>query len=326
MKAAWDWYLPRVTEAEQRALVAFAHATGFDTLIVHDPTPAMMDEAQQRGVNVCAIITPNVSDEFAHRRPECCQQILPAEEAIAAAMRSVDWEEYTVRARRWFPLVQPGALFCFEHPLAQAELKARVDQALAVADGVAFDGFGFRNHYACFCPHCQEARQGLMAGSPDRQAADIMASHAAESLVRVSQLLYDHAKTRKPTAIVTNHVWPPFRPDPYYAWRLKLDYCSQTISWFYKPHWSLTRVAFEASEMRQLEEPSINRFVPFIGMFHDPQLVRTPARLAAELAIARRYGGDHLIFCSLRVLQEYPDLRQVVEEALTGHDQAADGM
>lgn len=316
MKAAWDWHLPRTTEAEQRALVAFTHELGFDTLIVHDPTPMMMEQARDCGVTVCAIITPTVTDGFSRQHPECCQRLLPAEEAVLAATSSLDWEAYTVLAHHWFPLIQPAPLFCFEHPVAQAALKERVSQALAVADGVAFDGFGFRNHYACFCPRCEEIRQELMAASPDLSAADATAQMSEASLVRISHLLYAHAKAVKPAALLTNHVWPPFRPNPYYAWRLKLDYCSQTVSWFYKPHWSLARVEFEAQEMKQLEDRTHNRFVPFIGMFHFPQLGRTAERLAAEFAIAQRYGEGHLIFCSLKVLQEQPALQQVVKTAL----------
>lgn len=318
MKAAWDWHLPRTTEAEQRALVAFTYELGFDTLIVHDPTPVMMEQAHGCGVKVCAIITPNVTSDFASQHPACCQRLLPAEEAILAATRSLDWEEYTVQAHHWFPLIQPAEIFCFEQPVAQTELKERVSQALAVADGVAFDGFGFRNHYACFCSLCEAMRQGQLAANSGDSKADLLARMSEESLVKISQLLYNHAKAVKPAAIVTNHVWPPFRSNPYYAWRLRLDYCSQTISWFYKPHWSLARVAFEAQEMKQLEDLANNRFVPFIGMFHMPHQVRTAERLAAELAIAKTYGEGHLVFCSLKVLQEYPTLQQVVKSALTG--------
>lgn len=318
MKAAWDWHLPRATAAEQRALVAFTYELGFDTLIVHDPTPIMMEQARELGVSVCAIITPNVTEGFARQHSEGCQRLLPAEEAILAATNSLDWEEYTVLAHHWFPVIQPAEIFCFEHPVAQAELKERVSQALAVADGVAFDGFGFRNHYACFCARCDEIRQRLMAANPDLSEAAVTAQMSETSLVQISELLYAHAKAVKPAAILANHVWPPFRPNPYYAWRLKLDYCSQTISWFYKPHWSLARVAFEAQEMKQLEDRANNRFVPFIGMFHRPHLVRTAERLAAELAVAQKYGEGHLVFCNLRVLQEQPVLQQVVKTALAG--------
>lgn len=324
MKAAWDWHLPRTTVEEEQALVAFAHKIGFDTLIVHAPTPTLMEAAGALNLRVVAILTPNATDAFRQQHPDALQQMLPVEHAIgdavatavATAVDSPSWEAYTIQAHRWFPLVQMSPLLCFEHTAAQAELKKRVSEALAVADGVAFDGFGFMNHYACFCPRCQSIRQVLRTQNPDRHESEIVATMSETSLIEITRLLYAHAKASKPTALVTNHLWPPFRPNPYYGSRLQLDYCSQTISWFYKPNWSLARVEFEAQEMKRLEQPTQNRFAPFIGMFHDPYLARSGERIAQEMAIAKRYGEGDLVFCSLKALQEYPDVQEAVRAAL----------
>ncbi|MEZ4664210.1 MAG: hypothetical protein R2911_42310 [Caldilineaceae bacterium] len=295
-----------------------AHELGFDTLIIHAPTPTIMEAAGALGVKVAAIVTPNADDAFARQHPDALQQMLPAEEAMADAARSLAWEPYTIRAHRWFPIVQMSPLLCFEHPAARAELQARVQRALAVADGVAFDGFGFANHYGCFCERCQATRQEMQAQSPTRHEAEILAHMSEASLIEISQVLYAHAKALKPKALVTNHLWPPFRPNPYYGSRLKLDFCSQTISWFYKPNWSLPRVEFEAQEMKRLEEPAHNRFAPFIAMFHEPYLARSGLRIAQELAIAQRYGDGHLIFCSLKAIHDYPDVYDAVKTALRG--------
>ncbi|MCB0108144.1 MAG: hypothetical protein KDE53_19615 [Caldilineaceae bacterium] len=316
MKAAWDWHLPRTTADEERALVTFAHGLGFDTLILHEPTPVMMEMAHALDMKVAAIVTPNGRD-FGERYPDALQQMLPVEDAIGDAIRGIQWEPYTIRAHHWFPLVQMGSLLCFEHPAAQAALKERVSRALAVADGVAFDGFGFANHYACFCATCQGIRQAMAAAKPERHEAELLATMSEATLITISEVLYAHAKTVKPDALVTNHLWPPFRPNPYYGNRLKLDYCSQTISWFYKPNWSLARVEFEAQEMKRLEVPERNRFVPFIAMFHEPYLARTGERIAQELQIAQRYGDGHLIFCTLKAIQEYPAVYSAVRAGLT---------
>ena len=316
MKAVWDWHMPRKTEDEEHALVALAHELGFDTLILRAPSPTIMETAQDLGVKVAAIVTPNADSTFAQQHPDALQQMLPAEETMAEAARSLAWEPYTIRAHRWFPLVQTWPLLCFEHPAARAELKDRVQQALTVADGVAFDGFGFANHYGCFCAQCQFKRQKMAAQDPARHEAAVMAAMSEASLVAISQVLYAQAKAIKPNALVTNHLWPPFRPNPYYGSRLQLDYCSQTISWFYKPNWSLARVEFEAQEMKRLEEPAHNRFVPFIAMFHEPYLARAGARIAQELAIAQRYGDGHLIFCSLKAIHDSPDVYAAVKTAL----------
>lgn len=316
MRAVWDWHMPRENAEDERRLVEIAHDTGFDTLILPSPTPVVMENAHRLGMRVCAIITPNVTAEYAQNYPDAVQRMLPAEDAIAEAVSGLDWEAYTAHAHRWFYPVQLSHLLCFESPQAQAELRARVSAALEVADGVAFDGFGFRNHYACTCPRCQTLRDEMAVQQAGRPSDHILAEMSEASLVNLSHLLYEHAKGVKADALVTNHVWPPFRPNPDYASRLRLDYCSQTISWFYRPHWSLERVRFEAQQMKRLENPARNRFVPFIGLFDQSHLLRTLPRMAAEVSIGLEYGDGSLVFCSLYSLWRHPEIRQVVQDAL----------
>lgn len=315
--------MPRQNAENERRLVEFAHAIGFDTLILHNPTPLMMENAHRLGMRVCAIVTPNVTPEYARDYPDAVQWMLPAEDAIAEAVDGLDWEAYTAHAHRWFYPVQLGHLLCFESPQAQDELRARVSAALEVADGVAFDGFGFRNHYACHCSHCQTLRDEMAIRQTGRASDHILAEMSEATLVNLSHLLYEHAKGVKADALITNHIWPPFRPNPDYASRLRLDYCSQTISWFYRPHWSLERVRFEARQMKRLENPANNRFVPFIGLFDKPHLLRTPPRIAAEMTIALEYGVGSLVFCSLYSLWRHPEIRQVVQDALTADTTAS---
>lgn len=318
MKAVWDWHMPRNGPEEEERLVAFARSIGFDTLILHSPTPVIREAAHRQGMRVCAVVTPNVTDAWATAHPDAVQRMLPAEDAIAAAVAGMNWEEYTAHAHHWFPLVQMSPLLCFESAQAQEELRTRVRAVLELADGVAFDGFGFRNHYACYCDRCRAIREGMAADQPDRPGDHLLAEMSEASLVNLSRLLYDDAKGVKPDALLTNHVWPPFRPNPDYASRLRLDYCSQTISWFYRPHWSLERVAFEARQMKAAEDPACNRFAPFVALFHMPHLLRTPQRIAAEIAIALEHGEGNLIFCSLRVLRDYPEIQEVVRKGLAG--------
>ena len=190
-----------------------------------------------------------------------------------------------------------------------------MSRVLENADGVAFDGFGFRNRYACHSDRCEEMRHRTMATNADLTDADIWAQ-SEESLVDVYRVLYEHAKSVKSGAVVMNHLWPPFLPNPHYGNRLRLDYCSQTISWFYRPNWSLQRVEFEASELAHLSDGNMNVFLPFIGVYDEPHLVRSAPRIARELEIARTFGGGHWVFCNLKTLHRYHELREVVRAAL----------
>ncbi len=316
MKAAWDWHLPVETAAQQRTIVEFTHDLGFDTLIVREPSEVMARRGEELGVSVVAVVYAWPSDAFVRAHPECLQRLLPAEEEVARLEGQRAPSNFQRLSHRWFSIVQADALVCFQHEATTAFLKDRVSRALEIADGVSFDGFGFRNHYACFCDRCADIRKGMAAEWTGAHEPELIARMSEKSLVTVSDVLYEHAKAIKPQAIVTNHVWPPFYPNEYYGNRLRLDYCTQTISWFYPPHWSLRRVEFETAEMKRLEDPNRNTFVPFIGLYSDPYLVRSPERVAEEFEIAGSYVDRHVVLCNLETPRLYPEIAAVVRDAL----------
>lgn len=177
--------MPRQNAEDERRLVELAHAIGFDTLILHNPTVLVMENAHRLGMRVCAIATPNVTTEYARDYPDAVQRMLPVEDAIAEAVSGLDWEDYTAHARRWFYPVQLSHLLCFESPQVQDELRTRVSAVLAVADGVAFDDFGFRNHYACYCSHCQTLRDEMATRQTGRATDHILAEMSEATLVNL---------------------------------------------------------------------------------------------------------------------------------------------
>lgn len=309
MKAAWDWELPRETAEEERALVEFAADLGFDTLIVHAPTEAMVERGHELGLAVVAIVKGQPTEELS---AECTQVLHPVDEGILEACELGD-DEYQLLSHAWFPPVHRGAFLCLGREASLVHLEDRITRALSTADGVAFDGFGFRNHYACFCEWCED-RRAACRESTDIHEYNVLARVAEAQLVEATERLYTHAKTVDADALVTNHVWPPFSPNPDYGHRLELDYCSQTISWFYPPSWSLDRVGFEARKHARLA--AANTFVPFIGMFDRRFTRRTPERLRAELDLALEHGEGHLVFSTLAVPNAHHAHAQVLRQTL----------
>ena len=87
MRAAWDWHLPTAKEEQRRAIVVFAHEQGFDTLVVPDPTEAMVLSGKDRGVKVAAIVRLYAESDYAEQHPEHLQRMLPVEDAICDAVR-----------------------------------------------------------------------------------------------------------------------------------------------------------------------------------------------------------------------------------------------
>jgi hypothetical protein len=321
MRAAWGWALEEGAPGRERDTLAFAADLGFDTLIVPDPAPDTVERGRDLGVRVVAIVRGAPTDAFAAANPDCLQRVHPVEEGILEALADAP-EDYDRLAHRWYPLVHEGEFLCTAHEASLEHVEERVTEALEVADGVAFDGFGYRNHYACFCDRCTERRAGSEDGTPeDGQGGDgpheyeVLARDAEETLVATSRRLYDHAKSVDPDALVTNHVWPPFAPNPYYGHRLRLDYCTQTVSWFYRPAWSEERVAFEAAEHARLAGEA-NTFVPFVGLFDRPYQRRPPERLRRELEIALEHGDGHVVLCTLGAPANHGAYERVVRDVL----------
>jgi hypothetical protein len=253
---------------------------------------------------------------FVRDFPYAVQKVRDFEQEMCALLANQQWERITAEAFRWHPVLLARNAMCFEHPETEASLRKRVEEALGWADGIALDGFGFMNSYACFCDRCNAIRAEMKAKEPDRPDLDILEEMSTQTLVTVHAKLYAHARSINPRAIVTDHVWPPFRPDPYIGRTFKLDFCTQTISWFYPPEWRLERVEFEAAEMKRLEDRAINQFVPFIGIYDHAGHVRPPERLARELEIALKYGEGHIVVSRLTTLQQHPFLADAVKSLL----------
>lgn len=308
MKAAWDWHFPRGTDEDRDRLVDFVAELGLDTLVLNSPTPYLIKMAHERGLKVVAVISPSADVQFTAEHPDCIQKMQPYEDGIQDALNTTDRESAARIAHRWFPYLQQGNIFCYSHDASVQELKARASSLLETADGIALDGFGFKNHYACYCNRCIERHGG--------DEPSYIAEISEFDLIEVSRVMRDHAKNQNRDAIVMNHVWPPFDPDPYYGGKLYLDYCTQTISWFYRPMWSLERVEFEAAEHKRLEIEGRNKFVPFIGLYDETYCKRDAERVEKEIAIAMRYGEGSLVICTLQAPLNDKEIRGVVSEAL----------
>ena len=315
MKAAWETGSIKTDEERIRA-VDFAADLGFDTMVTGSSTEGMVAHAHDRGVQVIAVVTPSAGGGFSDAHPGCVQKLREYEYDILKAMEGQNWLQLHGMSFHWQAPLLPRPMVCFSHPESVETLKTRVEAALELTDGVALDGFGFNNYYACFCKRCDDHRSRIRQAHPKLSDLEVLGRASTQTLIDIHRTLHDHAKSIKPEAIVTNHVWPMFLPDEHIGTQYKLDYCTQTISWFYPPEWRLERVEAEAAELKRLEDPKINRFVPFIGIVDIPDLVRTPERLSAEIEIALKYGEGNLCLSRLWTLQNHPQLADAVKEAL----------
>ena len=314
LRVVWAGRMPGDTTEEKLEMVKLVRDVGFDALVVRNPAPEVIDAAHDADMLLIETVVPYTSRSYAREHPGQVQAMLPLEEELAQKWRADSWAKRTGGSYRWHPVFHDRPFLCFDDEEAREILKQRVSDALSRADGVFLDGFGYRNMYACFSLNSMRRRVTLKQRQPGKSDSEVMAIAGEEALVEISEMLYDHAKAINPDAIVMNHVWPPYQPKETYAHRLKLDYCSQTISWFYPPVWHLERVRFEASEHKRLEDPERNRFMPFIGM--RTTYPRSAERTRKELEIAHEFGDGSLVWGDLRVLNDLPEVRETVKEQL----------
>ena len=315
MRAVWDSGLPIDTVEQQSLFLQSAAETGFDTVIVKQVDESFRSRANDAGLQAIQILTPYVDEAFEGAHPECLQRVNAMEDAFGNLVTSYPWSDQTDRAFRWFPHVNVGRWLCLRHDRSRQVMRERIESALETADGIALDGVGYLNHYACHCDACAAVR-GRVAPDGEREL-DTLARISEEHLVEVSEFITGHAKTVKPECIVTNHLWPPFRPNWYHGSRLKMDYCCQTISWYHRPVWSLSRSRFEAEEHKRLEDPERNTFVPFIAVYHHAESVRMAEQIRQEVEIGLNASGGHLCFSTLETIQRHPDIAVAVRELLS---------
>ena len=226
--AAWDWAMPKNTDEEQREYVRFAQECGFNTLHVR-PTETILKEAHARGMKVFDVMYSRPSGEFIKTHPECLQKLQPFEQDIEKALGKMpypNYDYYVTRSHREFPILYTGPWLCYEHEESIEELCWQIQEKFErfPIDGIALDFFGFKNMYGCFCDKCVRLREEMQAENPDMREEELMARFSEESLLKVSQKLYDFVKSIQPEAITTCHIYPPFYPNPDYSSRFRVDY------------------------------------------------------------------------------------------------------
>jgi hypothetical protein len=73
----------------------------------------------------------------------------------------------------------------------------------------------------------------------------------------------------RPDIKTTIHVWPVFLPEPLYGNRLDLDYCAQTVAWFFPPYWADDKIAKYTRTVVGDEKKYFKRSkgIPFVGIY-----------------------------------------------------------
>ncbi|HOI55419.1 MAG TPA: family 10 glycosylhydrolase [Phycisphaerae bacterium] len=334
-KALWVWISPSSSREDVQQMASLAAECGFTAIIVNTghrgeasyksryrpmaagQTVDVLGEAvaagHSRGLEVYAWISylaGSGTETFQKEHPDHVQVLLPEEEAKAAAGTRTSPDRADVQGGSWL---------CPDRGLTEYE-RGITDEIVRnyALDGIAIDFLGYRNYRACYCAFSTAQRAAFAQAHPELSAEQVLMQFSRQSLVHFSQQVRETVLAAKPTMKVAIHVYPDFDPDPLYGNRLAVDYCGQTIAWFYVPHWPFERIlenqkAYMAAQGRHVPW---NRHVAFVGCRAD-DAAKSPERLRREIRLAGACGCRHMMFAFHETLHQDSALAAAVRDELT---------
>ena len=189
-------------------------------------------------------------------------------------------------------LVQP--LLCFHRPEARQLIRRDIQTFLTACPelaGIALDCFGYRNYRSCHCEVSETQFKAFRQEHPDLPEEACRHAFSLETLVGAINETADAVREIRPEAKTVIHVYPVFQPEPLYGRRLKVDYCCETVAWFFKPFWEDDKIVRYTREVVDTDNRvwSGSRGIPFVGLYAEGSVAAKSAeRLMHELTLVFR--------------------------------------
>lgn len=316
-RGVWEWSMDKRSDAGLVEIADSCRKLGFNVLMMSPPKDRIEFVAQQchrRGIKLY------LSTVFSGGEPGWQQVMTPAEQERADQEPPPTYQHGGEPLTRDELFHQPVP--CWNRDEVRTHFRKKVvDFVQPPADGLAFDAVGYSNYYRCYCPVCEAKLADYRREHPEVPEETASAICAEQAMVDFINDMAQAARDARPGVELAIHIWPYFRPNPYYGNRLHIDYVGQTVSWFFRPHWRLKKVRrlTERIAAMQHDFSAVSYAAPFIGFYSNPpELVRSPDRMRAELATIRSSGATALQMAELGHVVREPSVASVVAEALGG--------
>ncbi|HBE00939.1 MAG: hypothetical protein A2096_15595 [Spirochaetes bacterium GWF1_41_5] len=218
-------------------------------------------------------------------------------------------------------------LLCFHRPevaeICKKQLKEILQNYPQLA-GIAFDYFGYKNYKCCRCPVSEKMFEAYYKKLLKDSAAKITAEKALEqfsldTLTAFINSLADYVREVKPGCKTTIHIYPTFLAEPLYGNRLNVDYCLQTVAWYFEPFWSLEKINSYAKTVVN----DANRYfprpqgIPFVGIYMGkPGISKSKDRFREELKVIANTGTQSFSICPFNIFLEHPELGNILLDEL----------
>lgn len=316
-KMVWLWTMQDKTDAQ---IVSAAKTLGFNAISAR--SKQMVDECHKQSMQAFAALW------FGSAPAEYAQVIKPEETAATTWDKGPSFELYQYGGEPILggDIYREGSCWCLDRPEALDYGKAAIDKYIAEGyDGIAFDAIGYTNLYACFCPITLAKQQDYHKAHPELSEQQAIIKYSEQSLLSFYEHLCKYAKGKRPDIKLTTHIYPVFAPNPIYGNRLPVDYCGQTVAWFFKPHWNLDKVKRYAYEVVQsaILDGSTSAGAPFVGIYTLPPYdmhAKSADRVRQELRMIKKSGASAIQMAELGNILNNPGIAKVVEEELNTPD------
>ncbi|MDD2707049.1 MAG: hypothetical protein PHV34_03495 [Verrucomicrobiae bacterium] len=320
-KMTWAWTLPCLTEADVESGVQKAVELGFNAMEwsqAQSKFPTLFTAlCKKAGIESYYCVNPSSKARQKFLDPEYALQENPHCGGEPPSANDIG----KVISRK-----QPGC--CFVQPDCLENTKKTMAKAFQDGfDGIAFDFFGYDNFHGCYCPLCNELREKYITSHPgmERQEADHRFSEDMIVKFHVDAVAY--ARSIKADAKTTCHIYPSFYPNLLYGNRLPVDYCGQTVAWFFKPHWPLEKIK-KYSDIVVREEALYHpnsKGSPFIGFYCKDKFkddVRSAERIREEIQIIKSSGAQGIQMVEMGHILADPGVSKVIAQELGGKPEA----
>jgi len=210
-------------------------------------------------------------------------------------------------------------MLCLHQPKVKEFLKEQIRNILKVPGikGIAYDGFGYQNYQCCRCPHSMKLFEEYYKKHKDLKRGKALKKFSLETLVAFNNELADYARSIKPDVKIVNHIWPVFLAEPLYGNRLNIDYCGQTVTWYF--YWDLSKIRRYAHIIAHNEKDYHSRAngVALLAFSHRPGRfpLKSPERIEAELK-AILDGGCYRVIVDIRDMVKMPEVAAVFKKYL----------
>jgi hypothetical protein len=313
---AWDWSMPRATHADITKMLGEMKKMGFN-IYVSSETGEQLDwvfeEAAKLKMDVYLVMDFKAGGVY----PEGSEQVISdadTEKLIAKAKRGKNFNDQVGGEPVDSNDIFSTDMVCFDHPEALAAAKAQAKKLAGEkrAAGIAFDWFGYKNYYGCYCDLSSKAEDTYEKAHKELDPDKAMALRSLDALVNFMNAVIDEARAARPDIKFTCHVYPYFKPEPLYGNRLNIEYPEQTVSWFFKPFWDLKKVEEYAKVVVKNEKFYFKDGVgiPFMGIYADENL-KPAKRVEEEFTIIKNQGAEGISVASFGDILKDPGLTRV---------------